>query len=146
CYRGIEISARIQRVLLSIEVVMLLVFGLVALVRVLTGNAPPGHVTPSFSWFNPGAVPFSALVSGLILMLFIYWGWDTSVSVNEAIPDSFAKMHPRYFTPTVATLAMGGVSAVMYAAMNYISGGDVIADAVTAIGVWIAFYYGLTGF
>src|ERR1035437_8453228 len=87
CYRGIEISARIQRVLLSIEVVMLLVFGLVALVRVLTGNAPPGHVTPSFSWFNPGAVPFSALVSGLILMLFIYWGWDTSVSVNEETAD-----------------------------------------------------------
>src|ERR1035438_3661601 len=69
-----------------------------------------------------------------------------SMSVYKAIPASFAKMHPRYFTPTVATLTMGGVSAVMYAGMNYISGGDVIADAVTAIGVWIAFYYGLTGF
>ena len=54
-------------------------------------------------------------------------------------------MHRRYLTPTVATLAMGGVSIVMYAVMNYVSGGYVIADAVTAIGVWIAFYYGLTG-
>ena len=29
--------------------------------------------------------------------------------------------------------------------MNYISGGNVIYDAVTAIGIYIAFYYGLTG-
>ena len=30
--------------------------------------------------------------------------------------------------------------------MNYISGGSVIGDAVIAIGLYIAFYYGLTGF
>jgi hypothetical protein len=41
---------------------------------------------------------------------------------------------------------MGGVSAAVYVVMNYLSQGLVIADAVTAIGVWIAFYYGLTGF
>ena len=28
--------------------------------------------------------------------------------------------------------------------MNYLSGGNVIADAVTAIGLYIAFYYGLS--
>jgi Kef-type K+ transport system membrane component KefB len=54
-------------------------------------------------------------------------------------------MHKRYLTPTVATVAMGGISIVMYAAMNYMSGGNMILDAITAIGVWIAFYYGLTG-
>ena len=41
---------------------------------------------------------------------------------------------------------MGVVSAVLYLAFNYISGGYIIADAVTAIGLYIAFYYGLTGF
>jgi len=40
---------------------------------------------------------------------------------------------------------MGVISIVMYALMNFLSGGNVIADSVTAIGVWIAFYYGLTG-
>ena len=30
--------------------------------------------------------------------------------------------------------------------MNYISAGTVIADSVSALGVMIAFYYGLTGF
>ena len=39
---------------------------------------------------------------------------------------------------------MGGVSIVLYVGMNYISGGNVIYDAVTAIGIYIAFYYGLT--
>jgi len=39
---------------------------------------------------------------------------------------------------------MGGVSIVLYAVFNYISGGNVIPDAVAAIGVYIAFYYGLT--
>ena len=41
---------------------------------------------------------------------------------------------------------MGVVSAALYLAFNFISQGFVIADAVTAIGLYIAFYYGLTGF
>ncbi|HEU5270955.1 MAG TPA: hypothetical protein VFU36_13605 [Jatrophihabitans sp.] len=41
---------------------------------------------------------------------------------------------------------MGAVSAALYLAMNYFSNGDVIADAVTGIGILIAFYYGATGF
>ena len=251
CYRGIEVSAMFQRVLLSVELVMLLVFALTALIRVGTGNHPAGSIIPAWSWFNPLQGGFTGLVSGIILMLFIYWGWDTAVAVNEetkdpaktpgraailstlillvtyfivilaaqsfagvgttgiglansantgdvisvlgsavfggsgigvfltrllilmvlssaaastqttilptarttlsmatykALPKSFAKMHPRYLTPTVSTIAMGGISAVLYLAFNYISGGYIIADAVTAIGLYIAFYYGLTGF
>jgi hypothetical protein len=41
---------------------------------------------------------------------------------------------------------MGVVSIALYLVMNYISAGTVIADAVSALGVMIAFYYGLTGF
>ena len=41
---------------------------------------------------------------------------------------------------------MGAVSIVLYVVMNYISAGRVISDAVSALGVMIAFYYGLTGF
>jgi amino acid transporter len=67
-----------------------------------------------------------------------------SMAVYRAYPKSFAKMHHKYLTPTVSTLAMGGVSIVLYAVFNYISGGNVIPDAVAAIGVYIAFYYGLT--
>ena len=252
CYRGIEVSARLQRALLSIEIVMLLVLSVVALIRVGAGHHPAVSVHPAISWLNPFHISsFQALVDGLILMLFIYWGWDTAVAVNEetadpnktpgraaiistlvllvtyvivifaaqsfagigtkgiglanpnnvgdvlsvlgtavfgssgfgvflarllvlmvlssaaastqttilptarttlsmavykALPPSFARMHGRYLTPTVSTIAMGAISIVLYVPMNYVSGGAVIADAVTAIGLYIAFYYGLTAF
>jgi amino acid transporter len=67
-----------------------------------------------------------------------------SMAAYKALPASFAKIHHKYLTPTVSTLVMGGVSIVLYVVMNYISGGNVIYDAVTAIGIYIAFYYGLT--
>src|ERR1700751_1836739 len=52
CYRGIEVSANFQKVLLGIELVMLVVLSVTALVKVGTGSAPPGHLTPSMSWLN----------------------------------------------------------------------------------------------
>ena len=69
-----------------------------------------------------------------------------SMAVYKAIPESFAKMHKRYLTPTVSTVAMGGVSILLYVVMNYLSAGQVIKDSVDSLGVMIAFYYGLTGF
>jgi amino acid transporter len=249
CYRGIEVSANFQKVLLSIELVMLLVLSVTALVRVFSANHPAQSVNPSISWLIPTHITLSGFLGAIILMLFIYWGWDTAVSVNEetkdksktpgqaaiistvlllityaivifsvvafagigtkgiglsnqahggdvlsvlgsaifgtgafgtflgrllllmvlssaaastqttilptarttlsmavykALPDSFAKIHHKYLTPTVSTIVMGGISIVLYVLMNYISGGNVIVDAVTAIGIYIAFYYGLT--
>jgi amino acid transporter len=88
CYVGIEISANSQKVLLGIELTILIVFAIVALVKVGTGHAPPGHLTPSAEWFNPFHISFTSFMVGFTLMLFIYWGWDTSVSVNEETKDS----------------------------------------------------------
>jgi amino acid transporter len=251
CYRGIEISANFQKALLGIEVVMLLVLSVTALVRVENGHHPAVSLHPTASWLDPFGLPFGAFASGLILMVFIYWGWDTALSVNEetkdpaktpgkaamlstlillvtygvvifaaqsfsgigtkgigladaknssdvlsvlggavfgtgglgqvlshllilmvlssaaastqttilptarttlsmatykALPAAFSKMHRRHMTPTVSTLVMGGISFVLYAAMNYVSHGNVISDAVTSCGIFIASYYGLTGF
>ena len=70
-----------------------------------------------------------------------------SMAAYKALPKSFAKVHPRFMTPTVSTIAMGVISIVVYVGMNYSSNGiGVIGDAVIAIGLYIAFYYGLTGF
>ena len=252
CYVGIEISANFQQALLGIEITMMLVLSVVALYKVGAGTAPVGHLTPTWSWFNPFAVPNpESFLVGFTLMLFIYWGWDTAVSVNEetkerdkipgraavtstlillatyavviiatqsyagigthgvglenpnhagdvlsvlgtsifgtsgfgsflskllllmvlssaaastqttilptarttlsmavfkAIPNSFSKIHKRFLTPTVSTVTMGVVSIVLYVVLNSVSNGNaVIEDSVSAIGVWIAFYYGLTG-
>ena len=69
-----------------------------------------------------------------------------SMSVYGGLPKSFSRMHRRYLTPTVSTLVMGGVSFVLYACTNFLSHGNVIPDCVSACGMWIAFYYGLSAF
>jgi amino acid transporter len=69
-----------------------------------------------------------------------------AMGVYKGLPSSFARIHPRYLTPSVSTLVMGGVSAAVYIALNYISSGSVISDSVTACGIFIALYYGITGF
>src|SRR5215471_358025 len=87
CYRGIEVSANFQKALLSVEITMLLVMSVTALVRVYSSHPPAGSLHPTFSWLSPSHLPVSAFVSGIILMLFIYWGWDTALSVNEETVD-----------------------------------------------------------
>ncbi|MFC5501807.1 APC family permease [Lysinimonas soli] len=84
CYRGIEISARIQYVLLSIEVIILLVFAVFALVRVYTGTGESYSLIPQWDWFNPFTLDFGGVLAPALLTgIFIYWGWDSAVSVNE---------------------------------------------------------------
>jgi amino acid transporter len=252
CYVGIEVSANFQKVLLGIEITMLLILSITALVKVGNGTAPPGHLTPSASWFNPfHNLSAAGFMAGFTLMLFIYWGWDTAVSVNEetkdshripgraavlstvillmtyalvvvstqsyagvgtkgiglrnsahetdvlsvlghsifgtsgfgsfmthllllmvlssaaastqttilptarttlsmavyrAIPSAFGKIQKRFLTPSVSTIAMGLVSIALYVTMNELATGNVIGDSVTALSLFIAFYYGLTGF
>lgn len=249
-YRGIEVSARLQYVLLSVEVLTLVVFAAVALGKVMTGHAPAGSAHPSWSWLWPGGIPMSALSATVLLAVFIYWGWDTAVATNEeaddpgrtpgraavistmlllviyvlvsiatvafagtgsdgiglgndanaedvftaigptlfgtsllghaglallaisiltssaastqttilptartalsmgvfrALPPQFARIHPRYLTPTWSTIGMGIVSAGFYLLMTLISPA-ILSALIGAIGLQIAFYYGLTGF
>ncbi len=251
CYRGIEISARVQYVLLSIEVVTLIIFAITAFAKVYSGNGVEGSVHPNLSWLWPGGLSFGNVIAPAVLTaVFIYWGWDTAVATNEeaddpgrtpgraavistvlllityvlvsaasvafagvgekgiglgnpdnsndvfraiggslyggsllgkigfglllvsvltssaastqttilptartslsmavyrAIPAKFARIHPRYLTPTWSTIGMGLVSAVVYLLLTWVSPKLLLA-LIGAIGLQIAFYYGLTGF
>ena len=87
CYRGIELSAETQVFLLSAEIVILTAFSIVALAKTYHGTALPGSMHPSWSWFNPFDMSFSALADGILLGIFIYWGWDSGVAVNEESRD-----------------------------------------------------------
>jgi amino acid transporter len=88
CYVGIEVSANFQKILLGIELTMLTVLSVWALIKVGNGTAPIGHLSLAWSWFNPLAIKSpGAFINGVLLMLFIYWGWDTAVSVNEETKD-----------------------------------------------------------
>jgi amino acid transporter len=68
-----------------------------------------------------------------------------SMAAYQALPPSFAKIHPRYLTPSVSTIAMGVVSIAFYVGLTLMSS-NVLADSASAVGLLIAFYYGLTGF
>ncbi len=251
CYRGIEVSAKIQYALLTIEVIVLVVFSVVALVKVYSGHAESYSLHPSLSWLWPSGLGFgSAIAPAILAAVFIYWGWDTAVATNEeaddpaktpgraaiistvlllltyaivtvasvsfagvgtkgiglgnpdnsgdvfsaigptlfgtsilgkigllllsasiltsasastqttilptartvlsmsawrAAPRALARIHPRFLTPTWATVAMGLVSALFYLIFTLISANLLLA-LIGSVGLMIAFYYGLTGF
>jgi amino acid transporter len=88
CYIGIELNAATQRWLLTAEVLILALFSVWALVKAGV-DTPPGHATISASWFNPFAAPSSSgFFDAVLLAVFIYWGWDSGVAVNEESEDS----------------------------------------------------------
>jgi amino acid transporter len=85
CYRGIELSARIQQLLLTLEVAVLGLFAIVALIKIYGGDFH-NSIRPTLSWFDP-FVSWGSLSLALLLAIFIYWGWDSGVAVNEESRD-----------------------------------------------------------
>lgn len=237
--RSVELSAKTQNYLLGAELLTLAVFAIVALYKVYADPAP-GSIEPSLSWINPFAIDsFSALVSGVLLAVFIYWGWDSTVTVNEettdssrtpglgaltavvilvftyvivsvaaqayggvdqlvensddvlsslgtavfgspwdkilivavltsaaastqttilptartslsmarakALPSKFGEVHERFFTPYFSTWVMGISSIAWYVGLTLLSE-NILYDSIAALGLMIAFYYGITGF
>jgi amino acid transporter len=122
CYRGIEISARLQYFLLSIEVVVLIIFAVVALVRVYGGGAEPYSLTPSLDWFNPFTLDFGSVIApAMLTAIFIYWGWDTAVSVNEESADPAKTPGRAAILSTVlllVTYALVSTAAVAFAGVG----------------------------
>ncbi|MBV9802771.1 MAG: APC family permease [Solirubrobacterales bacterium] len=86
CYRGIELSARIQQFLLTLELLTLALFVVVAFVKIYSGH-PTGSIKVSASWFNPFDLSWTSLIAAIIFGIFIYWGWDSGVAVNEESRD-----------------------------------------------------------
>ena len=80
-YRGVEATKRLQYTLVGFQMAVLLLFVVLALAR--SGSAS-GSIPFEWSWLDPTAITsFSAFTAGLSLSLFIYWGWDTCLTVNE---------------------------------------------------------------
>ena len=72
----------------------------------------------------------------------------TTLSMARAGRDARARsahVHPRYLTPHVSTILMGVLSIVWYVGLTIVSE-NILFDSIAALGLMIAFYYGLTGF
>ena len=130
CYRGIEVSARLQQVLLVIEVGALTVFAVVALVKAATGHALPGAAHPSAGWLNPWTGSFGSLSNSFLLAVFIYWGWDCALSVNEETKDS-ARTPGR--AAVMATVMLVVIFAVISAASRAYAGPAFLAAHSTDV-------------
>jgi amino acid transporter len=85
-YRGIRLGEHVQRALTYVQYVSLGVFAVAIIVGIAGGTGGATTVQPfDIEWFNPAgafADP-GAVVHGSLLALFIYWGWDTCLAVNE---------------------------------------------------------------
>ena len=89
CVIGTELSAKVQRVMVLAQVGALILFIVVAAYLLITGDTPKKAIDPSLSWFNPFAVKeYSGLLSGVLLGVFIYWGWESAVNLTEESRDS----------------------------------------------------------
>jgi amino acid transporter len=68
-----------------------------------------------------------------------------AMGTYKAFPAQFAKIHPRFLTPSFATVSAGVGAAVFYAVLTFTSE-NVLTDTIYALGIMICFYYGLTAF
>ncbi|MFI7006309.1 APC family permease [Streptomyces sp. NPDC050145] len=81
-YRGVQLAAHIQYVMLGLQLLALFAFGTAALTH-------EGAAGVSLAWLNPFAVGgFGPFAEAVLLCLFIYWGWDALITFNEESVDS----------------------------------------------------------
>ncbi|CAM5377210.1 APC family permease OS=Streptomyces cyaneofuscatus OX=66883 GN=G3I52_13560 PE=4 SV=1 [Streptomyces cyaneofuscatus] len=88
CVIGTELSAKVQNVLILLQIAFLLVFVVVALYRVYAGTTGFDSIEPSVSWLDPFGAGGAALTGGLLLGVFIYWGWESAVNLTEETENS----------------------------------------------------------
>jgi amino acid transporter len=132
---GIELSARTQIGLLAAEIITLAAFAIVALIKVYAGDAGPASIDPSLSWLNPFSLSVSELSAGLLLAVFIYWGWDTTATVNEETEDPSEA--PGRAT-VISTLILLGIYVIVAFAAQAFAGVDSLVenqeDVLSALG------------
>ncbi len=77
---GIRVTARVQWLMSSVEIAILLVFAVLALIH--ASRVPIVHF--SWSWWDfsrfHGVAGFAA---GALIATFYYWGWDVSANLDE---------------------------------------------------------------
>ena len=135
CVVGIELSATMQLIFLGTELAILVLFSAWALVRVYA-NQIAGAVHPSLSWLKPsGFGGIGSFTQGILLAVFIYWGWDTAVSVNEECEDANR-------TPGLAAILSTFILVAIYVIVTFsaqaVKGADFLSahpdDVLSATG------------
>jgi len=145
-WRGVEIGERIQNILLAIQYLALAIFVISAIWQFAAGTAP--NPTPfEWDWLNPFAfTDWSGFTEAVLLALFIYWGWDTCLALNEEtkdpkrIPGRAALLTTVILLFTYVTVT---IAAMMYAGLGEEAGG--LGNEANADDFFLAIKDGLLG-
>jgi amino acid transporter len=125
-YVGIHATARLQWLFATIEYTVITVFGIVALVAVFGGNSKSvGFDWSWFSWHTLGGT--TGLVNGILIAVYMFSGWDTSIYVNEETTE--ARVNPGRAV-VIGVITLG----VMYSFLTFAYQGAVKPDALQANG------------
>jgi amino acid transporter len=121
-YRGMETTKSVQYILVAFQLVVLIWFSISAFVHFGNGSAFDA-LAFSPDWFNPFAVTsFTAFAAGVSLSIFIFWGWDVTLTMNEETKNpektpgraatlTVAIIFVLYILITVACLMFAGIGA-----------------------------------
>jgi len=120
-YRDMQTTQKLQYVLVTFQIAVLVLFAVVAIVQAVSG----GGFDPQpfdLEWFNPFAVSsFGAFAAGLSLSIFIFWGWDVTLTMNEETKDP-ERTPGRAATVTVITIVslylLLAVAMIMFAGVG----------------------------
>ncbi|MGZ4293500.1 MAG: APC family permease [Solirubrobacteraceae bacterium] len=147
CWKGIELSARTQQILLGFEMSTLIIFAVVALIKTYV-DSPTHSMHVALDWFNPFSVSASALLSGMLLGVFLYWGWGTGVSVNEESENSSSGPGRSAVTSTMVLIGiylLVSVASQAFAGTTYlVNNADDIFAGGLAVGVLGSLHFLLT--
>jgi amino acid transporter len=77
CLVGIKLAARFQWVLLALEYFIVVGFSILGFIK-------GGGSGFSADWFNPFSIgSLSTVAAGVVVAVFLYWGWDTAANISE---------------------------------------------------------------
>ncbi|UYQ76967.1 APC family permease [Glutamicibacter sp. JL.03c] len=112
-YRGMNATKIFQYVLVGFQVGVLLLFSIMA----FTSSTPYDPTPITWEMFNPAGVEtFTSFAAGISLSIFVFWGWDVTLTMNEETTDP-NKVPGRGSTWTVLiiiALYLAVATAVLY--------------------------------
>jgi len=121
---GIKVSAKAQYVLMALQMIPMLLFTVWALVKGYATH-PKGFSPIHLSWFFTTHMSSHALAAGVVLAVFLYWGWDTVLAVNEESEDS---SHMPGVSAVLNTIILVLMYVVITAAMQAYHGAGFLAN------------------
>ncbi|NLU69722.1 APC family permease [Streptomyces sp. HNM0574] len=117
-YRGMTATKWFQYSLVGLQMLVLAMFVVMAFAK-SDSVAQAADLHFSWSWFDPFSVSsFAAFTAGLSLSIFIYWGWDATLTLNEETSDSDktpGRAAMLAMVVLVSSYALTAVAAMMFA-------------------------------